>query len=996
MNLFRTTQTFIICHCLTILLCIGHQDTKAQHVTEPEGMYVKVFNIEQGLNQSMVRNVIQDRQGWIWVVTGDGLQVFDGVSFKTFRVSAGSGTDEKDNLMRGIAEFAPGHLVVTTSASILDFCIDSGTFRVLWRKPGHYPEILLPAFRGSPLIWIPGQGFGHFSSSRLEILNMQSVTQEKIPADFSPVQSALSGKGDTVVISGSNGIIELYPEPGEEKKLLYHFFPLQNKSGGLTADSEGKLWIAIDDEIRAYKNGTIGEVRFKLQNHTFSRLFTDRNNTLWASDFFSQKIYRIAHGSPEEVKLYNRQGKFIETISASVVSWFEDKHGNLWIGTDGNGLLFYGRDDIPMRRALTGFVRCISGWRDDLVAGTFMNGLWKLSKDLGRAERLNLQGLTGADDIYDLCSDAEDRLWIATHKEIIVLKTDKEVLTRFGHTLNKPRLLRLQNRIIAAGGGWMCFDPGAVPALVAVKDFPTVNSMKVEKDRLLVANEFGLYRLPIDFLSNDSKFSEVAVAASSLHCYDVSRAGNHYWVATGMGIRVFSDVPEELPVPGYLKTLIGERIYCLEKDAQNRIWFSTNKGIGCVLTESEKVIMPGIGKNLQSAEFNQNASYHDETGKVYFGGIYGMNMIDTRQIITDRTGPTGYLARYTAEDTLASAGIPTTPVNICISRHRPHIRGSVTTMDYSNTEGQKYSFLLEGYHSNWGAATKHPDFEFRNLTPGLYTLWVKCTDAFGNTGIPSKLMIINIKPALYQKPWVRLMAAILAIALIIVIVKRWQKEIYRRRIEKIQKQHALERERLRISQDMHDEIGSGLTRISILSSLAIQEKNNTGRQIELLEQISGIAGEVVDEMGEIIWALNPKNDSKESLIAFIRQYTGNFLDSIGIEPAYDIQEDGSARNFSSEIRRNLFLIVKEALHNVAKHSGATKVRLKITSSGDSFVMSITDNGNGLTKESAVRGGNGLNNMQLRAASIGGKIKTGSLPAGGYFVTFEGHFPAKHE
>ncbi len=989
MNEIRINHPIKPAYLLMLLCCIGYQVIKAQHVTEPEGMYVKVYNTEQGLNQSMVRNVTQDRQGWIWIVTGDGLQAFDGHSFKTFRVPVGSQTDEKDNLMRGVAEFAPGRLVIATSASLLDFQIESGTFRVLWRKPGYYPEILLSSYRGSPLVWIPGQGLGRIIATGLEMLRLQSAAAVPIPADFSPVQAATTGKGDTAVISGKNGILVLYPARGAEKHLLFRFTPFQNESGGLTADSGGKIWIAAGDEIREFKNGKIGGLRCKIPNHTFNRLFTDGNNTLWASDFFAQKIFRTDPSGAKEVRIYNRQGKFIEAISASVISWFEDRQRNLWIGTDGNGLLRFSHDDIMMRRALTGFVRCISAWGPHLVAGTFMNGLWILSSDLGHAERVNLPGLAGTTDIYDLCSDARGRLWIATQNEIIVLMPNLKVFIRFGHELHKPRLLHWNHRIYAAGGGWMQFDTGEVPALLACKDFPGVNSMRVDNDNLLIANDFGLYRLPIDFLENDSKFIDIAGILSNLHCYDVCRIGNRLWVASGLGIRIFSDTAGELPLPAYLKGLSEERIYCLEKDARNRIWFSTNKGIGCVLTESEKVVRPGIGNNLQAAEFNQNASYRDESGRIYFGGIYGLNSIDTRHIHTERAGPNCYLSRYTAEDSITSAGIPTTPVNLNISRHRPHIRGMVTTMEYSGNEGRQYRFFLEGYHSHWGHDTPNPGFEYRNLRPGNYTLWAKCTDAFGNTGNPSKLMTIRIKPAFYQIVWVRLLAGLLAVAILIIMVKRWQKKVYRRRIEKIQKQHALEHERLRISQDMHDEIGSGLTRISILSSLAMQEKNEPGRQTELLGQIAGIAGEVVDEMGEIIWALNPKNDSKESLIAFIRQYTATYLDSIGIEPSFGIQEDGPSGNFSSEIRRNLFLIVKEALHNIAKHSGASKAQLKIQSSGDMFFLSITDNGRGPVNVTPVRGGNGLKNMQRRAESIGGSLKSGTLPQGGYFVTFEG-------
>ena len=254
-------------------------------------------------------------------------------------------------------------------------------------------------------------------------------------------------------------------------------------------------------------------------------------------------------------------------------------------------------------------------------------------------------------------------------------------------------------------------------------------------------------------------------------------------------------------------------------------------------------------------------------------------------------------------------------------------------------------------------------------------------------------MEIKIPPSFLEQTWVQMILLTLSVAAVVFGVRLRQKAIYRRKIEILEHQNAIERERLRISRDMHDEIGSGLTRISILSSIAMNEKDNPARQAGLLKQISGIAGEVVDDMGEIIWAMNPRNDSSDSLISFLRQYAGNFLDSSGIEVAFDIKEDKTPRPISSEFRRNLFLIVKEALNNVVKHSGASLVRVKISAGTNLLYLSISDNGKGMESAVPRSGGNGLNNMRMRAESIGGQLTVSNAAGKGLTITFEGRLPA---
>jgi signal transduction histidine kinase len=189
----------------------------------------------------------------------------------------------------------------------------------------------------------------------------------------------------------------------------------------------------------------------------------------------------------------------------------------------------------------------------------------------------------------------------------------------------------------------------------------------------------------------------------------------------------------------------------------------------------------------------------------------------------------------------------------------------------------------------------------------------------------------------------------------------------------LERQLMLERERARISQDMHDDVGASLTRISILSDLAKNKDDVTGETKQWLGQISDTSRGVMEEMSQIIWALNPKNDTLEGLVAYLRRFANEFLEPTTINCFFDLPEILPARALSVEARRNVYLVVREVLHNVVKHSGATKVLITMKLNEHGFRIMIKDDGKGFDPGNLEFPGNGLINMKKRMNDIGGEF-----------------------
>jgi signal transduction histidine kinase len=194
----------------------------------------------------------------------------------------------------------------------------------------------------------------------------------------------------------------------------------------------------------------------------------------------------------------------------------------------------------------------------------------------------------------------------------------------------------------------------------------------------------------------------------------------------------------------------------------------------------------------------------------------------------------------------------------------------------------------------------------------------------------------------------------------------------------LDRQLMLERERARISQDMHDDVGASLTRISMMSDLVRNMTDIREDARQWLGQISGTSRGVMEEMNQIIWALNPKNDNLEGLVTYIRRFAFEYLEPASLECVFELPEEMPDRALSVEVRRNVYLVVREALHNVVKHSGAKKVQISLMMNENGFRIRIKDDGRGFDPVKLEFPGNGLVNMKKRMNDIGGEIMIRSI------------------
>ncbi|MBM3889657.1 MAG: hypothetical protein FJ388_11100, partial [Verrucomicrobia bacterium] len=286
---------------------------------------------------------------------------------------------------------------------------------------------------------------------------------------------------------------------------------------------------------------------------------------------------------------------------------------------------------------------------------------------------------------------------------------------------------------------------------------------------------------------------------------------------------------------------------------------------------------------------------------------------------------------------------------------------------------------------NWVEAGADRTAAFLNLPPGRYLFGVTATDAVGLwTGVSAELEF-TVQPAFWQANWFRAGVLVVLLALTAGVIRIVVLHRVRRRLRALERQHALDQERARIAKDMHDDVGASLTHIALMSETARQDRSLSAETAGRLDRIARAARDVSQTLDQIVWTLNPRNDTLEELISYLSEHATEHLAPTGVHLEQEMPEDVPDMALASDVRTHLFLAAKEALHNAVKHAAASRIELRIAIADGCLRVRIADNGKGFPLAERATG-NGLANMRHRMSTVGGDCRIESRLGDGTCVT----------
>ncbi len=304
-----------------------------------------------------------------------------------------------------------------------------------------------------------------------------------------------------------------------------------------------------------------------------------------------------------------------------------------------------------------------------------------------------------------------------------------------------------------------------------------------------------------------------------------------------------------------------------------------------------------------------------------------------------------------------------------------------TGLNFGAPEKVRFRCQLAGLDADWVEAGASRATRYPYVPPGHYTFQVTACNNDGRWNSAGAEVSFIVLPHFWQTAWFEVLLALVLLGSTAGGIRYVERRRYRARLKRLQEERQMERERARIARDLHDELGSSLTRISMLSDLAQSRDNSTEQLKARVERISNFAVRTARSLDEIVWAVNPRNDSLRSLLEYLIQFARELFEDTGIHCRFHVTEDLPRSLLQPEMRHNIFLAVKEALTNALKHAHATEVLLRAQMINGDIEICIQDDGNGFDPAliEAATARSGLKNMRQRIESVGGRFSIQTVP-----------------
>jgi len=452
------------------------------------------------------------------------------------------------------------------------------------------------------------------------------------------------------------------------------------------------------------------------------------------------------------------------------------------------------------------------------------------------------------------------------------------------------------------------------------------------------------------------------------------------------------------------------------------LWMGSNRGIFHVrLSELEEFfegkrdrvrsIVYGKGEGLPSLQASFDffpGAFRGRDGSLWMPTRTGLALIRPDQIRDDPRPPTVLIENIAVDERTAPpdeanpfslrplqwtkflAG----PTSLKIPPRHHKVDFDFTALSFTAPENVHFRYKLEGVDPDWvdAGGVRHAGYSL--LPAADYKFHVTACNHRGVWNPEAATLAFTVTPFFWQTWWFR-GTMLLAFSILLVAVAR---VIFLRRVRaqmrELEQQAALHKERARIAKDIHDDLGANLTEIALLTELAQHDATAPGKSEVYFDRIAGTARHVIKSLDEIVWAVNPRNDTLADFIDYTAQFALDHLRVADIRCRLDLPDVAPQRELSADVRHNLFLTTKEALHNVVKHSKATEAWVRIAVSDEGVRIVVEDNGCGFEFAPETATADGLRNMENRLRDIGGALKVQSQLGRGSKVTIELPWPKK--
>ncbi|MEI8290071.1 MAG: two-component regulator propeller domain-containing protein [Verrucomicrobiota bacterium] len=951
---------------------------------------IQNWQAEEGLPRNTITCLAQDHQGYLWLGTPQGLIRFDGVRFVAFEGQAS--------------------LALAQGGVQSLFCDNAGVLWIATRRSGllRYQDGMVmagpPLESAAPLaidsIAQDGRGNLWLTEGSGVLGNLATNTFTPTTQLYKIAQGPMLFKLTTDVSGGlwffkQNTYGQLV---GGQPT---NFTSYSDSVITLAPSHAGGLWISTGRDLRHLPAGQTATtnvmVPLPFGVYELSALYEDRAGTLWVGTT-GKGLFRLHGGKLESVG----------QIDHNIRNILEDAEGNLWVGTDGAGL-------FKLRPRVFNLIGKNDAWpRDSVVSvcGDWVApdgvGLGKILPT-GRVEMVRKFDSLGVSSVLE---DGEGGVWLGT--------TAGRIFRHTGNSKDKPGILldspNQQLRVLhrdQKGNLWIgCFSHGLfrLTAGDAVRyenlssqGFTNVSVTAVAEDAKGViwigTSQGKLWRFegggfrqfgPADGLPGFSIGALLAAPDGAL------------WIGTlGGGLGRFQDGKARFMFMGIEAGLIDNVITQLIKDRLGWLWIGSSRGLARTRETELAAVLDGrkpvanivhYGRadglaNLQCAAEHQPSVWLTQEGQLRFATSRGVVSFDSAAIPLNSRPPPLVL-----EAILVDGLLITNLTSIQLPYDYKKIEFRYTALSFVAPENVFFRRRLTGFDESWVADGIQRSATYPRLPAGRYSFEFKACNNDGLWCAAPCAVTFEVVPAFWQTLWFRAGALALFTLLVAGVVRYAVRVKMRRKLLRLEQAHELERERTRISRDLHDDLGARLTQMAFMTDLAAEEAGASAVLQTQLQDVSRKARNAVQSLDETVWMVNPQKDTLPHLIAYLATYAEQFFQPTNIACRQEVCRELSEIPLPGNLRRDIFLLVKESLNNALKHSGATEVWLRITVRGPVLRIVIQDDGRGFLTSESNSQRNGLENMRRRSEAAGIRFRLRSAPGHGTRLVFRVGLP----
>jgi len=453
--------------------------------------------------------------------------------------------------------------------------------------------------------------------------------------------------------------------------------------------------------------------------------------------------------------------------------------------------------------------------------------------------------------------------------------------------------------------------------------------------------------------------------------------------------------------------LFDDSICSLMADPRGWMWFGSDHGIFRARVEDLHAVMENGSESLKCFTHGKNDGL--PSLQAYYGYFPGATRTrDERILIPTHAGlaivhtdlvpaePTGAAQTNRLAPPVIIEGITldgreltngASPNSLTLPPGHRRLEFRYTAPSFIDPENIQFRVKLEGLDDDWVNVGEERLMRYQRLAAGHYQFRVVAEYSPGVQTENSATVRFTVTPFLWQQWWFIIgliggFTAVVFSAARYVSVRR-----LRRKVQSLEQENALQEERARIARDIHDDIGARMTQISLLAELTQQALARPQQVEENVAQMAAMTRQGMKALDEIVWAVNPRNDTLQDLLDFGGQYAVDFLRAAGVSCRVDFPATPQAENLPAGLRHALLMVLKEALNNVVKHAGATEVWLRAQVQGGVIRWEVADNGRGFESAPTDAFADGLRNMKQRLAEFGGDCLVVSAPGAGVKITF---------